>query len=51
MEVAKNHLDRLKQTQLELSGQTFDELKNVLRGSHQAVSELVQKKNLVLKEF
>jgi hypothetical protein len=51
MEIAKNHLGRLKQAQFDLSGQSFDELKNVLRGSHQAVSELVQKKNYVLKEL
>ena len=51
MEKAKTHLDKLKRDQMELSKENFEELKDVLRSSHQAVNDLIQKKNLLSAEI
>lgn len=50
METAKSHLDKLKQSQIDLSKESFDELKDTLRNSHHAVNDLVQQKGLMNNE-
>ena len=50
METAKSHLDKLKQAQIDLSKEGFEDLKDTLRNSHHAVNDLVQQKGLINNE-
>ena len=51
MDDAKLRLNKLKSSQITLEKEDFEEMKGLLRSTHQAVTDLVEKKNRLSEEL